>query len=83
MIAIVIGYTAPGSQAEFEVLYAGRDASAADQLSLAPPAGILRTELFKNPQVVRRRSFPDNLLPAADLQLLPESDATKETKKKS
>lgn len=64
MLAIVIGYTEEGSQAPFQVLYAGRDASAADGLSLSPPPGFVRTQLFKNPAVVRTRSYPENILPA-------------------
>lgn len=63
MVAIVIGYKEPGSQSPFEILYAGRDATAADAVSLAPPPGILRTEMFKNPIVVRRRTYPENTLP--------------------
>ena len=61
MIAITIGYRSTSIGAAFEVLYAGRDATAADAASLTPPPGILRTELFKNPVVVRRRSFPENI----------------------
>lgn len=55
MIAIVIGYTSPGSQGEFEILYSGRDATAANEASLNPPPGYLRTEMFKNPAPHRRR----------------------------
>ena len=61
MLAIVLGYTVKGSQAPPTVLYAGRDASAADEQSLTPPPGIVRTELIKHPVIQRRREFPDNL----------------------
>jgi hypothetical protein len=57
MIAIVIGYTERAGRGNFQVLYAGRDAAAADAISLAPPVGIARTEMIKNPIVVRRRVF--------------------------
>lgn len=68
MTAIVLGYTAPGRTAAPTVLYAGTDAGAASDISNAPPAGILRTEFFKNPAVLRRRFFevPASEAPAAD-----------------
>jgi len=57
MLAIVLGYTAKGGTAPPTVLYAGRDATAADAQSLNPPAGIIRTELIKHPVVQRTRTF--------------------------
>lgn len=55
MIAIVIGYKTPGPQGEFEILYSGRDATAAQDICVTPPAGYCRTEMFKNPAPLRRR----------------------------
>lgn len=55
MIAIVIGYKTPGPQGEFEILYSGRDATAAQEICVTPPVGFCRTEMFKNPPPLRRR----------------------------
>lgn len=57
MFAITIGYAEKGHKAQPVVLYAGTDAGVADDLSLNPPAGIISTLLFKNPPVIRRRTF--------------------------
>lgn len=72
MTAIVLGYTAPGRTAEPTVLYAGTDAGAASDISLAPPAGIIRTEFIKNPLITRRRFFPEQEAPAVEA---PEEEA--------
>lgn len=67
MLAIVLGYTAKGGTAPPIVLYAGRDASAADGHSLNPPAGTIRTELIKHPIVQRTRHFEPIAEPAPDI----------------
>lgn len=78
MLHIVIGYTEKGSQAEPVPLYVGRDSTAADALSLNPPAGILRTELSKNPIVHRRRVFDPVVQSPAPLVLEAEPAAAPE-----
>jgi hypothetical protein len=55
MIAIVLGFKTPGPTGEFDVLYSGRDATAAQKICVSPPAGFVRTEMFKNPSPNRRR----------------------------
>ena len=80
MLAITLGFTAPGATAAPVVLYAGRDATAADALSLAPPVGIIRTELIKHPQIVRRRAFPENIAPPLVLEESPKAAAAKSSK---
>jgi hypothetical protein len=55
MIAIVLGFKTPGPTGGFDVLYSGRDATAAQEICVSPPAGFVRTEMFKNPAPNRRR----------------------------
>lgn len=63
MIAITLGFTANGRNAEPTVLYCGNDATAAEAAQLNPPSGTIRTELLKNP-IGRRRYFPAPAAPA-------------------
>ena len=67
MLAIVLGYTAPGSTSPVEILYTGRSASEALAIADAPPAGFLRTEMLKNPVTHHRRHFPGNVAPIVDV----------------
>lgn len=60
MLAIILGFQDTGSTADFTVLYAGRDATAARAISENPPLGIVRTESLVNPITHRRRYFPAN-----------------------
>lgn len=85
MLAITLGYAEKGPSAEPIVLYAGRDAAKADDLSLQPPAGILRTELFKHPIVVRRRNFdevPVAIAPEAVVESAELADDTAGSKRR-
>lgn len=74
MIAIVIGYKTPGPQGEFEILYSGRDATAAQEICVTPPAGFCRTEMFKNPAPLRRRYHvqPEEQEPEVEPEVEPE-----------
>lgn len=58
MLAITLGYQAQGNTAEPTPLYVGRDAQAAYDIAVNPPAGILRTELIKHPVVTKRYTVP-------------------------
>lgn len=55
MLAITLGFAAHGRTAPPVPLYVGNDAGAAEEIFLAPPEGIIRTELYKAPAVTRRR----------------------------
>jgi hypothetical protein len=68
MLAITLGFAEAGRTAPPVFLYAGTDASQAEALFLAPPDGIIRTELYKNPAVTRRHFFdaPVAVAPPAD-----------------
>jgi hypothetical protein len=57
MLAITLGYAESGRTAVPALLYVGNDAAEAEAVFVAPPDGIVRTELFKNPVVTRRRFF--------------------------
>jgi len=58
MNVIVMGFTSQDRKADRVVLYAGADKVAADAALLAGAEGIVRTELYVNPQAHKRRSFP-------------------------
>lgn len=75
MIAITLGFRASGRNAAPVVLYAGLDATAADAASLSPPAGIIRTELLKNPAIIRRRHFAAVLASVTSVPSVPDADA--------
>lgn len=55
MIVLVLGYDSRRKDAEPEVLYAGKDGVAAMKVFNAPPQGVKRTEILKNPHVDRTR----------------------------
>lgn len=57
MIVIVLGFASASVREEPQALYVGTDAKAATAILLEPPAGIARTEIFKNPRPDRRRNF--------------------------
>jgi hypothetical protein len=57
MNVIVMGFTSQDRKADRVVLYAGADKVAADAALLAGAEGIVRTELYVNPQAHKRRSF--------------------------
>lgn len=57
MIVIVLGFASASVREEPQALYVGTDAKAATAILLDPPAGIARTEIFKNPRPDRRRNF--------------------------
>jgi len=58
MNVIVMGFKGQDRKADRVVLYAGADKVAADAALLAGAEGIVRTELYVNPQAHKRRSFP-------------------------
>jgi len=76
MLAIVLGFTEPGSQSPVQVLYAGRNASEARAIADAPPVGILRTESLSNPVTHHKRHFPGNVAPPSE-ELLEVAPAKK------
>jgi hypothetical protein len=65
MLAITLGFAAPGRSAPPVPLYVGNDASAAEAVFLAPPDGIIRTEMIKAPVITRRRYFEQPEIVAA------------------
>ncbi len=78
MLAITLGYTESGRTAAPIHLYAGNDAGEAEKIFTNPPAGIFRTELFKNPTPTRRRTIPEVPAPAPVLEELPAAPAPEE-----
>jgi len=54
MLAITLGFAEMGRTAPPVPLYVGNDAGAAEAIFLAPPDGIIRTELIKAPIITRR-----------------------------
>lgn len=57
MLAITLGFLEKGRTAPPVILYAGNDAGEAEKPFLAPPDGIVRTEMIKAPVITRRRFF--------------------------
>jgi hypothetical protein len=68
MLAITLGFAEVGRTAPPVALYVGNDAGAAESVFLAPPDGIIRTELIKAPVITRRHFFdaPVAVAPPAD-----------------
>ena len=57
MNVIIMGFKGQDRKADRVVLYAGADKVAADATLLAGGEGIVRTEMYVNPQAHKRRSF--------------------------
>ena len=72
MLAITLGFAENGRSAPPVPLYVGNDASAAEAIFLTPPDGIIRTEMFKNPTVTRRRSIEAVAAASPPLSSTPE-----------
>ena len=79
MLAITLGFHDKGRTAPPVVLYVGNDAGAAEVPFLAPPDGIIRTEMIKAPVITRRRFFEQ---PAATVAPI-EDPAPKPSKAKA
>jgi cell division protein FtsN len=60
MTVILLGYPSHDKTADPVCLYAGRDNSTARSIQEAPPVGIVRSEIYVNPVVNRRRIHEGN-----------------------
>jgi hypothetical protein len=74
MLAIVLGFKEPRSTSPFQVIYAGRSASAARDIADNPPAGFVRTESLSNPVTHHRRHFPGNEGAVVEADITPAAD---------
>lgn len=68
MLAITLGFHDKGRTAPPVILYAGNDAGEAEKPFLAPPDGIIRTEMIKAPVITRRRFFEQPAATAAPIE---------------